>query len=160
MKLYEIASQYDTLVNFDLETDGDIAAFRALMDDVQGEFDEKAESICKLIRSFQADADAFKAEKQRLEKKQKALENKAAALKEYLAFNARAILHQGERRRVGLFTIGFRKSPPKLVIDAGAAVPEEFYKREIDTARLKDAIKNGEEISGVRLESTESLSIN
>jgi predicted DNA-binding protein YlxM (UPF0122 family) len=159
MKLYEIASQYETLIDFDMETDEDVQAFMALMGEIQDDFNVKAESICKLVKTFQAEAEAFKAEKLRLEKRQKALENKADALKNYLAFNAKEILTAGEKRTVGLFKIGFRKNPPKLVIDPDAIIPQDFYDWTPNTTALKQAIKDGEEIPGVRLESSESFVI-
>ena len=158
-KLYEIASQYDTLVNFDMETDGDIDAFLDLMDGVQDSFNEKAEAICKLIQSFKSEAEAFKSEKLRLEKKQSALESKASALKSYLEYNARMIMAKDEKRKVGLFTIGFKKNPEKLIVDDGASVPDEYMKKSVDVSRLKDAVKSGEVFPGVRLEQSESLTI-
>lgn len=158
-KLYEISESFNTLVDFDMSTDDDVKAFSALMNEVQGAFEDKAENICKLIRNLQSEAEAFKAEKQRLEKKQKALENKADALKSYLEYNARQFLQQGEKRKVGLFTLSFRKTPGKLVYDDEAMIPVEFFKRSVDVAKLKDAVQSGNVIEGVRIETGDTLMI-
>ena len=158
-KLYEISESFNTLVDFDMSTDDDVKAFSALMNEVQGEFEDKAENICKLIRNLQSEAEAFKVEKQRLEKKQKALENKADALKAYLEYNARQFLQQGEKRKVGLFTLFFRKTPGRLVYDDEALIPVEFFKRSVDVAALKDAVRAGKVIDGVRIETGDTLMI-
>lgn len=158
-KLYEIAESFNTLVDFEMTTDEDVKAFTALMNEVQGEFEDKAENICKLIRNLQSEAEAFKVEKQRLEKKQKALENKADALKAYLEYNARQFLQQGEKRKVGLFTLFFRKTPGRLVYDDEALIPVEFFKRSVDVAALKDAVRAGKVIDGVRIETGDTLMI-
>lgn len=158
-KLYEISERFNTLVDFDMSTDDDVKAFSALMNEVQGEFEDKAENICKLIRNLQSEAEAFKAEKQRFEKKQKALENKADALKSYLEYNARQFLQQGEKRKVGLFTLSFRKTPGRLVYDDEAMIPGEFFKRSVDVAKLKDAVQSGKVIEGVRIETGDTLMI-
>ncbi len=158
-KLYEIAESFNTLVDFEMTTDEDVKAFTALMNEVQGEFEDKAENICKLIKNVQAEADAFKAEKLRLEKKQRALENKADALKKYLEYNARQFMQAGEKRKAGLFTLSFRKTPGKLVYDDEALIPVEFFRRSVDVAALKDAVQSGKVIDGVRIETGDTLMI-
>ena len=160
MKLYEIASEYDKLLDFDLESEDDVEAFKALMSEVKADFDVKAENICKLIRNIESDAEACKAEKMKLEKKQKVAENKAEALREYLAFNAKHILQQGEKRKIGIFTLGFRKCQPKLIVDTVEYVPDRFFKPVLDVAMLKAEVKDGKSYTGVRLEAGESFVIN
>ena len=158
-KLYEIEGQFSKLVDFEINTDDDVQAFTELMKEVQGNFDVKAEAICKLIKNVRSDAEAFKAEKLSLEKKQKALENKAEALEKYLEYNARTFIQAGEKRKVGLFTLSFRKTPGKLFVDKEDGIPDAFFKKQIDISRLKDAVKSGSVFDGVRLESGETFII-
>ena len=55
-KLYDIAEEYETLLNFDMETEEDVMAFKELFNDIKENFDVKAENICKLIRNIDSDA--------------------------------------------------------------------------------------------------------
>ena len=159
-KLYDIAEEYETLLNFDMETEEDVMAFKELFNDIKENFDVKAENICKLIRNIESDASQLKEEKIKLEKKQMVLEHKAEAIRSYLALYAKQFLQDGEKRRVGLFTFGFRKNAPKLVVDATANIPDRFYKQVLDLQKLKDEVKKGASYTGVRLEAGESFIIN
>jgi hypothetical protein len=159
MKLYEIAEEYKGLIDMSIDTEDDVQAFRSLMDAVQGDFDAKAENYCKVIRSLEAEAEAIKAEKLYLEKRQKTAEKKAQACKEYFAFLAKQFLQDGEKKKVGIFSIGFKKNPPALVVEPWALITDYYYKKELDKAKLKDDVKNGVEIKGVRLEQGESFQI-
>lgn len=59
------------------------------------------------------------------------------------------------------FLINIKKNPPALVIDDESHIPPLMnrVKVEIDKNMVKDAIKNGGYIPGVRLESTERVEI-
>ena len=54
------------------------------MDGIKFEFEEKADSTAKMIKTLITDADSVKAEKDRLAKRETALRNSADNLKKYL----------------------------------------------------------------------------
>ena len=54
------------------------------MDGIEFEFEEKADSTAKMIKTLIADADSVKSEKDRLAKRETALRNSADNLKKYL----------------------------------------------------------------------------
>lgn len=87
MKIYEIPSTLrDLLDRLDAdpdtgEVDGDALAAYA---EYQGAATEKLEATACYVRELEAEAEAIKAEEDRLAKRRKALESKSARLKAYM----------------------------------------------------------------------------
>ena len=160
-KMYEITADYDRLSSMDMETDGDVEAFLSLMKELEGTFDQKAENYCKLIRNLEADAEAYKAEKDRLAKKQKSIENRVGEIKKYLQYEASKIIETGTSRKVGLFTLAIRNNPEKLEVIDEAYIPDIFKKvyTEIDKEMIKESLKIGTDVPGARLVRGTSLRI-
>ena len=161
MKLYEIMADYERLAEMDMESDGDVSAFMELLRDLEGTFDQKAENYCRLIRNLEADAEGYKAEKDRLARKQKQVENRIGEIKKYLQYEASKIIEAGTSRKVGTFTLSIRNNPEALEIDEGAYIPPEYTDTiiEMNKAAIKEALKNGEVIEGFRLTRGTSLRI-
>jgi len=160
-KMYEITADYDRLSSMDMETDGDVEAFLSLMKELEGTFDQKAENYCKLIRNLEADAEAYKVEKDRLAKKQKSIENRVGEIKKYLQYEASKIIETGTSRKVGLFTLAIRNNPEKLEVIDEAYIPDIFKKvyTELDKEMIKESLKIGTDVPGARLVSGTSLRI-
>ena len=161
MKLYEIMADYERLASMDMETEGDMTAFLDLLKTLEGTFDQKAENYCKLIRNLEADSEGYKVEKDRLAKKQKTVDNRIAEIKKYLQYEAGKIIEVGSSRKVGNFTIAIRNNPELLDLFDETRLPEVYRKTVVtaDTAMIKEALKNGEEIEGARLVRGTSLRI-
>ena len=117
---------------------------------------QKLENIGLYIKNLEADAAAFKAEKESFADRQKAAENKAASLKRYLSdFLA------GQKFETLRVKVSFRKSE-SLEVSEEAKIPEEFlrYKEpEINKADLKKAVKAGLVLEGVQLVEKQNISI-
>ena len=110
--------------------------------------EEKLENIALYIKNLTAEAAALKAEKDAFAERQKAAENKAARLKDYLAENL-----AGQKFETTKVKVSFRKSET-LQIAEGAKVPETFlrYKDpEVNKVELKKAVKGGLELDGVQI---------
>ena len=58
-------------------------------------------------------------------------------------------------------SLAVKKNPPSLKIDIDAEIPEEYFNNNpvLDKKHLKEDIKKGLLINGVRLESTERVDI-
>lgn len=129
------------------------------LEGIEGELEVKAEGYAKIMRNFQKDIEGMKLEEKRIATHRKALENNVKSMGKAVE---NAMLATGKKKfKTDLFSFGIQKNPASLVIDDGAEVPEDFYKvvTSVDKASLKKAVKEGLEIDGVRLESTESLRI-
>lgn len=110
---------------------------------------QKIENVALWVKNLQADALAFKAEKETFEKREKAATLKANALKEWLA---KAL--DGEKFSTTKCAVSFRKSTKLEVLDADS-VPKEFMVETVtvkpDANAIKAVLKTGQEVNGCRL---------
>lgn len=150
MKLYEIDSAILDCV--DMETGEVIDTER--LDDLQMERDAKIENVALWIKDLKAEADAIKAEKQKLAERQKAAENKAENLKKWLAYAL-----DGQKFSTAKCAISFRNTESVEVTDEGLQNLMRGGKDELLTYKMpepnktaiKQAIKDGLSVSGVQL---------
>ena len=120
---------------------------------------QKVENICYVIRNLQADADKFKAEKDRIAAKQQTAENGVKRLKESL-LNYLQVTNQSKVKS-GIFSVGIG-STEKVVVTDGSKIPQEFLieqQPKIDLTGLKKALKKGEHIDGITIENNQHIRI-
>ena len=150
--LYEINAEIEGCV--DMET-GEILDIEKL-EELQIEFDEKVENIALWVKNLNAEAEAVKKEKDVLAARQKACENKAQGLKNYLS----SFLN-GQKFKTARVSISYRKSESVEISDVSALDPE-YYKvvqPEADKTKIKNAIKNGTSLAGVSLIEKQNIQI-
>ena len=117
--------------------------------------EEKIEGIALWIKNIDAEAEAIKAEKMKLAKRQAAAEKRAENLRNYLLGN------MGEEKfSTAKVAISFRHSQ-RVECDDVNSLPFEFVKTEIKPAlaEIKKALKGGREINGCRLADATTLQI-
>ena len=158
MTLYEIDKMITDLA--DPET-GEITDFEAL-DNLQMARDQKIENIACYYKNLVSDAEAIKAEKDALTERQKAAENKAARLKEYLSYALR-----GEKFSTPKCAVTFRKTTSVNVDNPSAAIEwaemngrkecVRYKAPEISKSELGKVLKTGQEVPGAAL--VEGLSV-
>ena len=154
MTLYEIeAAILDTV---DQET-GEIIDIDRL-NALEMARDTKISNVACWIKDLKAEAEAIKAEKQALDKRQKAAENKAERLKEWL----QGIL-QGEKFKDSRCSISYRKSERVVFSDnfPFSSLPTKYRKITVEPKKteLKEALKNGETFEGVQLVESSNIQI-
>lgn len=150
--LYEINEEILSCV--DMET-GEIIDPEKL-DQLQLDFDNKVEGIALWIKNLLSDAEAIKVEKDKLSERQKACENKAKSLKEYLS----AFLG-GQKFKTPKVSISYRKSKAVDVKDI-TAIPEEYIKYSEPTANkteIKKAIESGIQVPGCEIVENQNMQI-
>lgn len=155
MKLYEITDAYNNLLDADLEQE----QIDQALDIIDDEFDTKAENIAKLISSIKGDVETIKAEENRLKDKRRSCENKIKGLQEYLFNNLEKI--DKKKIQTPLYKISIQKNPAKLVVKDESKVPDEYLKiiKEIDKAKLKEAIQDGLSVDYAEIIQEEGLRI-
>lgn len=150
--LYEINEAILDCV--DLET-GEIIDEERLSE-LQMAFNDKVENIALWIKDLLAEAEAVKAEKNNLAKRQSVCENKAKSLKEYLSkFLA------GEKFKTSKVSISYRKSESVEVTDI-AKIDAVYLKHAdptVDKTKVKKALKDGVELQGVNLVESNNIQI-
>ena len=100
----------------------------------------KVENIALWIKNLLSDAEAIKAEKNKLAERQKSCENKAKSLKEYLNTYL-----GGQKFKTPKVSISYRKSESVEVTDI-SKVDKEYLKAiepEVDKTKIKKAMKDG-----------------
>ena len=150
MKLYEIDSAI--LECIDIET-GEIIDTERL-DALNMERDAKVENVVCWIKDLKAEAEAIKAEKQKLAERQKVAENKADSLKKWVAYAL-----GGQKFSTARCAVSFRNTESVEVTEEGleALIKEHdellTYKApEPNKTAIKNAIKNdGLNVAGVQL---------
>lgn len=153
--LYELAEE---LANFELEMDEETGEVLNLadLDKVEMEFNKKVEGICLWIKNLNADASAYKAEKDSFVKKQREAEKKAESLSRYV----QGVLG-GEKFKTDRVAVSYRKSEVVECSDL-SRVGEQFLRfkdPELDKTAIKKALKNGETVDGCSLVEKQNMTI-
>ena len=168
MTIYEIDNEFATKMNelleiFDEETGEitDLDRFEELkkaLDGLEEERKQKISNVACWYKSLVAEAEAIKAEKQKLAKRQQVTENKAENLKAYLEYAL-----GGEKFKDARVNITYRKSEGIHFADDfdGNTLPKEFLriKAEPKLTEIKEAIKSGQQFDGISLVERQNMLI-
>lgn len=157
MTLYEIDKAIMDLA----DENGEITDFEAL-DNLQMARDQKIENIACYYKNLLSDAEALKAEETAFAERRKAAENKAARMKEYLAYAL-----NGEKFQTPKCSVTFRKTTSVNVDNPSAAIEwaelnghkecVRYKAPEISKSELGKVLKAGQEVPGASL--VEGLSV-
>ena len=135
------------------------------LDALQMEREQKLEGVALWIKDLKAEAEAVKAESDKLIARKKALDNKIDGLKQWLLYAL-----NGEKLKTPRCNV-YQTHSQKVVIDDEKALVdmlmtspfgEKFLRvkePEIDKNALKDSMKQGYEYEFAHLEQTESVVI-
>lgn len=195
MKLYELTesfaelfSKFEDINEYEPDTDADdqpidgngdiiedveaykekmLTAWFDTLEGIEGEFDEKAESIAVYIKQLKAEANILKFEKSAIAKRQSQKERQVKSLETYLFNSMKAI----GRNKVDMpkAVVAIRNNAPSLVVDDEIKFVnwaqknnDNLLKYEMPSIKKNDVkalCKKGEEIPFVHMESKQSLSI-
>lgn len=149
--LYEIDQEIMNCI--DLET-GEIVDVDKLSE-LQMWREQKIENVALWVKNLNAEAAAYKAEKDAFAEREKATKVKAEKLSEWLA-----VALNGEKLTSNRVAISFRKSEAVEVEDE-TAVPDYCFKikKEISKSTIKALLKAGEKIPGCRIVQNLNLQI-
>lgn len=154
MNLYELQINIDSLVDQETGEIIDIDALNAL----ELERDTKISNIACWIKDLKAEGEALKAEEQNLNHRRKVCENKMESLKTYLAN-----FLQGEKFKDSRCSISYRKSEKVAFADDFMvdSLPDEMKKITVEPRKteIKEYLKGGGVIEGVRIEENTSMTI-
>lgn len=171
MRLYEIATEFKTLrdivendIEFDEQT-GEVInnddIIKELFNSIVLTLGDKLDSSAYVINELEAHSDALKEEAKRLNARAKQWQDNADKLKALMQL---ALIESEEGKiKTERFTFSLRKSET-VEIDSLIS-PEDFdrkyvrIKREFDKTKIKDALKNGIELSGCSIATKQNLQI-
>lgn len=155
LTLYEIAAEYRQMVDALMATDSDA---QTIADTIEGEsysLEVRAQNVAYAIKTLQANAEAIKGAEEAMAARRKAMENRAAGIREYL-LECMSIAGV-QKIECPHFVIKIAANPPSVVIDDERQIPAAYMKTPEpppptpDKKAIGDAMKAGAEIPGARL---------
>lgn len=167
MRMYELANDYENLMAAIENGDIPEEALADTLESITALLDEKADNIACWIKQLTAEAEAIKAEEDRLKARRTAKLKRAERLTEYLA---ECLTNGGiSKLETARNVISFRKNPPAVVFDDEPAFIKwaqvhadgllNYATPKVDRVAVKVALENGAEIEGCRIESKLNLQI-
>lgn len=164
MKLYEISRAMLDVIESGYSVDeetGEILFEPADLDALEVERDRKLEACALFAKNLQAEADAIKAELDRLDARLKAKQRKADSMKQYILGNMLAL--NDTAFETACVDMRIRRSSFVDVACDAESLPIEYQRRKVtvtaDKTALKKALQDGERIPGVMMAKRESLTI-
>ncbi|AAC79524.1 Mu Gam-like end protection [Streptococcus phage 01205] len=153
--LYELTDQLLEIYNMDVDDETKLDTLEAI--DWTTDYENKVEGYVKVIKSLEADIEARKNEKKRLDGLNKSDQSKIDKLKTALAVS---MAETGQTRvDTTLFKVGFRKSEAVVVNEEKLPKEYQIATYKPDKKTLKELLKSGKHIEGATLEERRNLNI-
>lgn len=153
--LYELTGQFLEIYNMDIDDETKLDTLEAI--DWTSDYETKVEGYVKVIKSLEADIEARKNEKKRLDGLNKSDQTKIDNLKAALAVS---MTETGQTKvDTTLFKVGFRKSEAVVVDETKLPKKYQVATYKPDKKTLKELLKSGKHIKGAALEERSNLSI-
>lgn len=161
MRLYEIADQYQFLLNdlYDEETGVVNETTLAKLQELNDPLETKCINITRIFKQMDAEREAIEKERKAMALRESSLKNQISRLKDYLKSNMEKC--QINEIKCSQFVIKLQKNPPKVDAYDESQIPDEYKKImiDIDIQKIKDDLKNGVIIPGARLIQCNNLKI-
>ena len=157
--LYELADEFKEAL--ESLTDLDDQSVKDTLESLEGEFKLKTTNVAKYIKNLEHTAEGIKEVESRQRKRRNSIEVKIKYLKEYLRHNLEKT--NTEKVESSEISITIQKNPHKVVITDENIIPSDFFETKelhsIDKAKVKEALKNGDEVPGCELIQEKRVSI-
>lgn len=169
MSLYTLAKEYKNIeflldeideIEDPIERKKALLCVNNMLIDMDLDISQKLDNTARFIRSLEADIAGMVDELERLKKRKKSKENKIEFLKDNMLYSLSVL--DKTKIETQLFEISIRNSEVVEIIDEDA-IPEEFFEieksKKIFKVNIKKALKDGEEVSGTRLQFNKNINI-
>lgn len=155
LSLYELAEDYrqalENLTDPELDLPHEVIA--DTLEGLQGSVEDKAVNVAKFFKNLEATAEAIKQAEQRMSQRRKAIEHRAASMKDYLKTNMEAC--GITKIESPWFTLAIQKNPAAVEITDEDSLPDDFVEivttRKIDKTSIKQTIEAGADVPGAVL---------
>ena len=155
----EDAAEDDMLID---EEPGELISVSQALDALRMEREAKLENVACWVKNLSAEADAIREEEDRLFKRRKAAETKAANLKSWLLAAMTREDGTTDKLKTGRVAVSVKRNPPSTVVD-DALLPSTYKVAKITYQANKELIKRellaGGEVPGAHLEYGRSVII-
>ncbi len=154
VSLYKLTEQQRELKEVAGNSDLPAEAFADTFNALEGQFNDKAESVMHVVTNMDSDVEALDAEIKRLTERKKVIKNKQDSIREYLRTNMEA--NEITKIECPLFSITLAKGRDVCVIDDEEKIPDEFMDVKVvtkpDKAEILRQLKAGNEVEGAHIE--------
>lgn len=158
MRLYELADKWnavsDRLLDSIDDDDGTVSPdVAAELTQVESDLREKFAACCRMIRNLEAFSEGLENEYRRLRAKADRATKRVDSLKQYVKQCLETV---GEKKFVvdEVFTLAIQNNPPSVELLNLDAVPTSYDKpqeRQVSITMIRDDLKRGVDVPGVRL---------
>lgn len=161
--LYNLVGERLALQNKLESLDLDAETIADTLDGDSTAIQTKIESYCFVIRNMEAMPDAIKAEEKRLAERRKAIEKRVDSIKHWLFTNMQ--MAGISKIESPVFTVALQNNPASVVIDDESLIPTDYMRvpdappPSPDKTLIKQAINDGFEMPGARLQTSQRLVI-
>ena len=153
--LYELTGQFLEIYNMEIDDETKLDTLESI--DWTSDYENKVEGYAKVIKSLEADIEARKNEKKRLDGLNKSDQSKIDNLKAALAVS---MTETGQTRvDTTLFKVGFRKSKAVVVDEDKLPKKYQIVSYKPDKKEIKKLLESGATIRGAHIEERSNLSI-
>lgn len=153
--LYELTGQFLEIYNMEIDDETKLDTLESI--DWTSDYENKVEGYVKVIKSLEADIEARKNEKKRLDGLNKSDQSKIDNLKAALAVS---MTETGQTRvDTRLFKVGFRKSKAVVVDEDKLPKKYQIVSYKPDKKEIKKLLESGATIRGAHIEERSNLSI-
>lgn len=153
--LFDIAREYreaaDKLADLDLPPE----AIEDTLESLSGDLEVKATNTAFVIRNLEASAAAIKEAEAQMAARRKAIENRAARVRDYLLANM--MVAGIQKIECPFFKLSVRDNPPAVEVYEPGLVPGEYMRQpeppppSPDKTAIKEAMKAGVDVPGCKL---------
>ena len=159
LTLYDIANEFER--SLDNLLDHDNSDLIKEIESIEGEFKSKSTNVAKYIRNLEHLAIGIKEIEKSQKDRRASLEKKISRLKDYLRINFEKT--NTEKIEGDDIVISMYKNPVKVNIIDEEKIPEEFFQiketKLLNKDKIKESLKNGEDIPGCELIQEKRISI-
>ena len=131
------------------------------IESIEGEFKSKSANVAKYIRNLEHLAQGIKEIERSQRDRRNSLEKKIARLKDYLRINFEKT--NTEKIESDDIVIAIYKNPAKVHIVDEEKIPEEFFQiketKLLNKVKIKESLRNGDDIPGCELIQEKRISI-
>ena len=149
--LYDITNEFEKLL--DNLLDHDDPDLIKEIESIEGEFKSKSANVAKYIRNLEHLAAGIKEVENNQKNRRASIEKKIIKLKDYLRFNFERT--NTEKIENDDIVIAMYKNPVKVNILDENKIPEKFFHlkeaKVLNKDKVKESLKNGEDIPGCEL---------
>lgn len=156
--LYELAGEYREAATALANTELDEQTIADTLEGLAGSLEVKATNVAYFVRNLEATAEQIKAAEGQMADRRKAMENRAARIRDYLKTNME--IAGITEISCPHFRLAIRKNPPSVVIDAESQIPADYMTVPVapppapDKKLIAQALKDGFAVAGAHLETS------